>query len=162
MAMSVPAVGQPAPDFELESGDGKKIRLSDFRGKKVVLYFYPRDMTPGCTEQACAFRDAWEEFGRLNAVVLGISADPAESHAKFAAKYELPFPLLSDPDHKVCELYGVWKEKKMYGKTFMGIERSTFLIGEDGRLLRQWRGVQVKGHIGEVLTAVAEASGAGD
>ena len=159
--MTVPSVGRPAPDFELVSGDGKKIRLSDFRGKKVVLYFYPRDMTPGCTEQACAFRDAWEEFKRLNAVVLGVSADSAESHAKFAAKHDLPFPLLSDPDHKVCEMYGVWKEKSMYGKTFMGIERSTFLIGEDGTLLREWRGVQVKGHIEETLAAVAEASGGG-
>lgn len=149
--MSAVAIGQPAPDFELPDAEGRMVRLSDFRGRKVVLYFYPKDMTPGCTEEACAFRDAEAEFAKCNAVVLGVSADPVESHAKFAARHHLPFPLLSDPEHKVCERYGVWQEKKLYGKTFMGIVRSTFLIGEDGTLLKEWRGVRVKGHVGEVL-----------
>lgn len=149
--MSALAVGQPAPDFALPDAEGRLVWLSDFRGRKVVLYFYPKDMTPGCTEEACAFRDATEDFARLNAVILGVSADPVASHAKFAAKYGLPFLLLSDPDHKVCEMYGVWQEKKLYGKTFMGIVRSTFLIGEDGTLLQEWRGVRVKGHVGDVL-----------
>jgi peroxiredoxin Q/BCP len=157
--MSAVAVGQPAPDFALPDAEGRTVRLSDFRGRKVVLYFYPKDMTPGCTEEACAFRDAAEDFSQLNAVILGVSADPVASHAKFAAKYGLPFLLLSDTDHKVCEMYGVWQEKKLYGKTFMGIVRSTFLIGEDGTLLREWRGVRVKGHVEEVLASLKTSGG---
>ena len=122
----------PAPDFALSDKDGNTVRLSDFRGKKVILYFYPKDNTPGCTRQACAFGGAYEEFKELGAVVIGISKDSAESHRKFAEKYDLPFILLSDPEHKVIEDYGVWQEKKLYGKVSMGVVRSTYIIDEEG------------------------------
>lgn len=148
------ALGQEVPDFTLESGEGRTVSLQDYRGKKVVLYFYPKDMTPGCTQEACDFRDYNPGIEKNGAVILGISADDAKSHSRFADKHSLPFPLLSDPDHEVSELFGVWKLKKNFGKEYMGIERSTFLIDENGRLAREWRKVKVKGHAAEVLEAV--------
>jgi peroxiredoxin Q/BCP len=138
--------GSQAPDFTLPSDEGGDVTLSSLRGKKVVLYFYPKDDTPGCTIQACDFRDAAPSFQGVDAVVLGVSADPIESHRKFREKFDLNFPLLADEGHEVAEAYGVWKEKTMYGRTFMGIERSTFLIDEDGKVERVWRKVSPKGH----------------
>ena len=146
--------GSRAPDFTLASDQGGDVTLSVLRGNKVVLYFYPKDDTPGCTIQACDFRDAQPTFDGLDAVVLGVSADSVESHGKFREKFGLTFPLLADEDHAVCEAYGVWKEKSMYGRTFMGIERSTFLIDEDGVVIEAWRKVTPKGHadmLAEVL-----------
>ncbi len=153
--MEAVAVGRPVPDFTLPANTGEDISLSGLRGRKVVLYFYPGDMTPTCTEQSCAFRDFSGQFARYNAEVIGISPDDLKSHHKFAAKYELPFPLLADVGHRVCELFGVWKLKKMYGREYMGGgERSTFLIDEEGRLVKEWRKVRIKGHVAEVLEAV--------
>jgi peroxiredoxin Q/BCP len=152
MALSI---GAKAPDFTLPSADGD-IRLSDFRGKLVVLYFYPKDMTQTCTQQACGFRDAYSELTAHGAVVIGVSTDEVERHIRFRDKYGLPFLLLSDPDHEVCEKYGVWQQKKMYGREYMGIVRSTFLIDEEGRLIREWRNVRLKGHIDAVLQAIRE------
>ncbi|MBV6717143.1 thioredoxin-dependent thiol peroxidase [Paenibacillus chitinolyticus] len=148
--------GQQAPDFELPANNGQQVKLSDFKGKKVVLYFYPKDMTPACTTQACDFRDKHTEFESLNAAILGVSTDSLKRHEKFIDKYSLPFLLLADEDHAVAEIYGVWKEKSMYGKTFMGIERSTFLIDEEGILIKEWRKVKVKGHIEEALAYLKE------
>ena len=128
-------VGDMAPDFEAVTDEGKTIRLSDFRGKKVILYFYPKDNTSGCTKQAVGFRDHYDEIVANNAVVLGVSPDSVESHVKFKTKYDLPFHLLVDPDHKIAELYGVWGEKKMYGRTYYGIKRSHFVIDENGKLI---------------------------
>ncbi|RNC99131.1 thioredoxin-dependent thiol peroxidase [Lysinibacillus halotolerans] len=145
-----------APNFTLLNEKEEKVTLSDYRGKKVILYFYPKDMTPGCTTEACDFRDQHEAFSDLNAVILGISADDAKKHTKFIEKYGLPFSLLVDEDHEVCEKYGVWVLKKMYGKEFMGIERSTFLINEEGIVEKEWRKVKVKNHIEEVLTYLRE------
>src|SRR5215212_9557251 len=124
--------GKPAPDFELTSDTGERVKLSDLRGKPVVLYFYPRDDTPGCTRQACGIRDVYDQFRDRGAVVLGVSPDDEIAHAKFKEKYELPFTLLADPEHEVAEDYGVWVEKTNYGKTYMGVERSTFLIDSAG------------------------------
>ena len=138
--------GTLAPDFTLPSDDDGDVTLSDLRGKKVVLYFYPKDDTPGCTVQACDFRDAAPSFQGVDAVVLGVSADSVASHRKFRQKHRLNFPLLADERHEVAEAYGVWKEKSMYGRTFMGIERSTFLIDEEGKVERVWRKVSPKGH----------------
>ncbi|WP_458120183.1 thioredoxin-dependent thiol peroxidase [Paenibacillus sp. Z6-24] len=143
--------GQPVPDFTLEASEGREISLSGYRGKKVVLYFYPKDNTTGCTQQACDFRDSTAGYEQYGAVVLGISPDNVKSHDRFSAKYELPFPLLSDPDHAVAEAYGVWQLKKMYGKEYEGIVRSTFLIDEEGNLQREWRNVKVKGHVENVM-----------
>lgn len=148
------AVGQEVPDFQLDSGDGAKVKLSDYRGRKIVLYFYPKDMTPGCTQQACDFRDYTPRITEQGAVILGISADDVKSHGKFTTKHSLPFPLLSDTDHAVSEQFGVWKLKKNYGKEYMGIERSTFLIDEEGKLVKEWRKVKVNGHVAEVLEAL--------
>ena len=146
---------EPAPDFSLTSDSGAEIRLSDLRGKPVVLYFYPKDDTPGCTRQACGLRDAWDAFERTGATVLAVSPDSARSHAKFRDKYELPFTLLSDEDHSVAEEYGVWVEKKFAGKTYMGIERSTFVIDADGKVAKVMRRVKPDQHAHQVLEALA-------
>jgi len=146
-------VGSTAPDFTLPSDEGGHVKLADLRGKRVVLYFYPKDDTPGCTTQACDFRDALPTFEGVDAVVLGVSADSVESHRKFREKYELNFPLLADEAHEVADAYGVWKEKSMYGRKFMGIERSTFLIDEKGRVAGVWRKVKPAGHA-EMLAEV--------
>ena len=145
--------GKLAPAFSLTNDAGKKVSLKDFRGKRVILYFYPKDDTPGCTTQACAFRDAEADFSKADAVVLGVSKDDVKSHQKFKTKYKLNFPLLAD-DAGVTEAYGVWKEKNMYGRKYMGIERSTFLIGEDGKVRAEWRKVGVPGHADEVIKAL--------
>ncbi|PUA38355.1 thioredoxin-dependent thiol peroxidase [Paenibacillus elgii] len=149
--------GQPVPDFTLTAGSGETVTLSQFRGKHVVLYFYPKDMTPTCTEESCQFRDYNGQFKALHTEVIGISPDDLKSHVKFATKHELPFLLLSDPDHEVCELFGVWQLKKMYGREYMGVVRSTFVIDPKGKLVREWRGVRIKGHVEQVLEAVKEA-----
>jgi len=147
-------VGKKAPAFTLESSDGGKVKLSDFAGKPVVVYFYPRDNTPGCTVEAQDFRDAAPALKKLGAVVLGVSKDSIASHCKFRDKYELNFPLLSDPDGKVLEAYGAWGEKNMYGKKMMGIIRSTVLIGKDGKVAQHWPKVSVKGHASAVVEAI--------
>jgi len=144
-------VGATAPDFELETDTGERVRLSDFRGRPVVLFFYPKDDTPGCTLQACEIRDAWTEFEARGATVLGVSPDSATSHAAFREKYGLPFTLLADPDHTVAEQYGVWGERSMAGKTYMGIERSTFVIDADGNVTSVMRRVKPDAHADDVL-----------
>lgn len=149
-------VGQPVPDFSLPAASGETVKLSDFRGKYVVLYFYPKDMTPTCTTQACDFRDAYDEFTELDAVIIGISIDPVDRHQRFIDKYGLPFILLSDTDHQVAEQFDVWRLKKMYGREYMGIVRSTFIIGKNGELLREWRNVRVKNHVEDALTFIKE------
>jgi peroxiredoxin Q/BCP len=146
--------GQRAPDFELASDSGDRVRLSDLRGQPVVLYFYPKDDTPGCTKQACGIRDAWGEYRARGAVVLGVSPDDEASHVKFKQKYSLPFTLLADPDHAVAAEYGAWGEKKNYGKTYEGIIRSTFVIGADGTLVKALRNVKPDGHAERVLAAL--------
>ncbi|ANE45394.1 peroxiredoxin [Paenibacillus swuensis] len=146
--------GQPVPDFTLPSSTGADIKLSDYRGKHVVLYFYPKDNTPTCTQESCDFRDFNGQFRKHNTEVIGISPDDLKAHGKFIAKYDLPFPLLSDADHAVCELYGVWTLKKLYGREYMGVERSTFLIDAEGNLVKAWRKVKIKNHIADVLEAV--------
>ncbi len=146
--------GKPAPDFELTSESGERIRLSSLRGQPIVLYFYPKDDTPGCTAQACGIRDAWGEFERRGAVVLGVSRDDEASHLKFTEKYGLPFQLLADTDHSVADEYGVWVEKTNYGKTYMGIERSTFVIDADGNVARVMRRVKPDTHAHDVLAAL--------
>jgi thioredoxin-dependent peroxiredoxin len=147
--------GKPAPDFSLTSDSGAEIRLSALRGKPVVLYFYPKDDTPGCTRQACGLRDAWRELERTGATVLGVSRDSARSHARFREKYGLPFTLLSDEDHSVAEEYGVWVEKRFAGKKYMGIERSTFVIDPEGNVAKVLRRVKPGQHADQVLEAVA-------
>jgi len=147
--------GHEAPDFELTSEAGERVRLSQFRGKPVVLYFYPRDDTPGCTAQACGIRDSYGDFEQRGAVVLGVSPDEESSHVKFKQKYGLPFTLLADPEHEVAEQYGVWGERKYMGKTYMGVERSTFLIDEDGRIAKVMRRVKPDTHAELVLEALA-------
>jgi peroxiredoxin Q/BCP len=146
--------GTPAPDFELTSDSGESVRLRDLRGRPVVLYFYPRDDTPGCTAQACGIRDAWGDFEQRGAVVLGVSPDAESSHVKFKEKYGLPFTLLADPDHAVAEDYGVWVERTNYGKTYMGIERSTFVIDADGTVAKVMRRVKPDTHTAQVLDAL--------
>jgi thioredoxin-dependent peroxiredoxin len=149
-------IGQLASNFELPASNGETVKLSDFRGKNVVLYFYPKDMTPGCTTEACDFRDYHQKFADLNAVILGVSPDPMERHKKFIEKYDLPFLLLADEENKVAEMYGVWKLKKNFGKEYMGIERSTFVIDKEGKLVKEWRKVKVKGHVEEALEYIAK------
>ncbi|MNW51406.1 putative peroxiredoxin bcp [compost metagenome] len=150
-------LGQIVPDFTLPASGGEELSLSQFRGRKVVIYFYPKNMTPACTQEACDFRDYHGDFAKHGVAVLGISGDTAKSHDNFKEKKNLPFPLLSDIDHEVCRLFGVWQLKKLYGREYEGIVRSTFLIDEEGRLVREWRGVRVKNHVGQVLEAVKEA-----
>ena len=146
--------GKPAPDFELTSDGGEHVKLSDFRGKPVVLYFYPKDDTPGCTTQACGIRDVYADFRERGAVVLGVSPDDEGSHVKFKEKYSLPFTLLADPEHEVAEQYGVWKERNSYGKKSMGIERSTFVIDADGNVAKVMRRVKPDTHAGDVLATL--------
>ena len=143
--------GQNAPDFTLPLDGGKTLTLSALKGKKIVLYFYPKDDTPGCTKESCAFRDHLEEFGARNALVLGLSKDSVKKHDKFKQKYDLNFPLVSDEEGKACEAYGVWVEKSMYGRKYMGIERTTFLIDESGKISHIWHKVKVEGHVEDVL-----------
>jgi thioredoxin-dependent peroxiredoxin len=146
--------GTLAPDFELATDDGRRIRLSELRGRPVVLYFYPKDDTPGCATQACEFRDSYARFQERGAVVLGVSPDDEVSHARFKSKYSLPFALLADPEHRVADDYGVWGERKLYGKTYMGINRSTFVIDSEGRVVKAMHGVKPAGHAEDVLTAL--------
>ncbi|HWC06519.1 MAG TPA: thioredoxin-dependent thiol peroxidase, partial [Gemmatimonadota bacterium] len=149
--MAAPTAGEPAPDFELPSTGGRPVRLSDLRGRPVVLFFYPKDMTSGCTAEACAFQASLPDFSTVDAEILGISRDSLESHAQFREKEGLTYDLLSDVDGDVTERYGVWKEKNMYGKKQMGIERTTFVIGPDGRVAKVFPKVKVEGHADEVL-----------
>ncbi len=147
--------GTKAPDFTLPADDGTKVKLSTLRGQPVVLYFYPKDDTPGCTKEACSFRDRKADLTKLGAKVFGVSADSLESHGKFRDKFKLNFPLLADVDHKVAERYGAWREKNMYGKKSLGIQRSTFLIDRDGKIAKVWKSVKVDGHDQQVLDALA-------
>jgi thioredoxin-dependent peroxiredoxin len=144
----------PAPDFNLADENGKFHKLSDYKGKNVVLYFYPRDDTPGCTTEACNFRDGYGDYNKAGVVILGVSPDSSASHAKFKAKYNLPFTLLADLEHKVCELYGVWGKKKMAGREYDGVFRTTYLIGPDGKILKVFENVKPDGHSLEVLAAI--------
>jgi thioredoxin-dependent peroxiredoxin len=146
--------GKPAPDFTLLDQTGKKVTLSKLKGSPVVVYFYPKDDTPGCTKEACGFRDAFADYKKAGAVILGVSPDDSESHAKFAQKFDLPFTLLADQGNKVSEAYGVWKEKNMYGKKYMGVERTTFVIDRQGKVAKVFPKVKVDGHSAEVLEAI--------
>ncbi|HEX3274847.1 MAG TPA: peroxiredoxin [Gemmatimonadales bacterium] len=149
--------GSPAPAFTLTDGEGRPVSLTDFAGRQLVLYFYPKDDTPGCTKEACGFRDAWRELQDLGVAVLGVSADDAASHARFASKYRLPFPLLSDPDHRVMTAYGAYGEKTMYGVKKVGVIRSTVWIGPDGRLRHHWaRVANAERHPEQVLTTLRD------
>lgn len=154
--MSTPEVGSKAPAFKLPASTGTTISLKDYVGKHVVLYFYPRDDTPGCTTEACGFRDEIGNFESSDTAVLGVSADSVVSHQKFATKFSLPFPLLADEDHAIAEKYGVWVEKNMYGKKSMGIQRATFLIDKTGKIAAVWPKVKVDGHVAEVAAKLAE------
>ena len=149
------AEGQEAPDFELTTDTGETVKLSALRGKQVVLYFYPKDDTPGCTTQACGIRDAWGEFERAGAVVLGVSPDDERSHEKFRSKYDLPFTLLADTDHSVAEQYGVWGEKNYLGRNYFGVKRSTFVIAENGKIKKVFEKVKPATHADDVLAALA-------
>jgi peroxiredoxin Q/BCP len=151
----MPTIGKKAPAFSLESDTGETVSLKDFAGRHVVLYFYPKDDTSGCTTEACEFRDLFPRFDATKAVVLGVSPDPVKSHVKFKAKYQLPFTLLADTEHTVAEAYGVWKEKSMYGRKYMGVERTTFIIGPDGRLLHVFDKVKPAGHAQQVADTLA-------
>jgi peroxiredoxin Q/BCP len=151
------AEGEMAPDFELQTDTNESVRLSDFRGKPVVLYFYPKDNTPGCTKEACGIRDAWGEFERRGAVVLGVSADSVASHERFKAKHRLPFTLLADTEHEVAELYGAWQPKRFAGRSFLGIVRSTFLIDAEGRITKVWPKVDPAEHADWVLDQLESA-----
>jgi len=146
--------GKKAPAFNLKDQDGKTRRLADYAGRPVVLYFYPKDDTPGCTKEACAFRDNLPRFKPTKAAVLGVSVLDEASKARFASKYDLPFPLLADPDHSVAEKFGVWQKRSLYGRTYMGIARTTYLIGPDGKVAKRWDNVKVDGHAEAVLEAL--------
>jgi len=152
--MTLPAVGDKAPDISLPRDGGEMVTLSDFAGKKVVLYFYPKDDTPGCTKEAIGFTESVDAFAALDTVILGVSKDSIKKHDKFVAKHDLKIALLSDEEGDVCERYGTWVEKSMYGKTYMGIERATYLIDADGNIAQAWRKVRVPGHVDAVLEAV--------
>ena len=147
-------IGVKAPDFTLPANNGEEVSLSNYRGKKIVLYFYPKDMTPGCTTEACDFRDSYEKFINAGATILGISPDPIQKHQKFVEKYGLPFLLLSDETTEVAKLYDVWKLKKNFGKEYMGIERTTFLINEEGMIEKVWQKVRVKNHVEDVFSVL--------
>lgn len=149
-------IGDKAPDFTLQATTGEEVHLSDYQGKNVVLYFYPKDMTPGCTTEACDFRDQSEAFSDLNTVILGVSPDPVEKHQKFTDKYGLPFLLLADTEHEVAEKYEAWQLKKNFGKEYMGLVRSTYVIDKEGKIAKTWPKVKVKGHVEEALTFVKE------
>ncbi|MCR6097196.1 thioredoxin-dependent thiol peroxidase [Salipaludibacillus agaradhaerens] len=151
-------IGEKVPSRQLKSNSGQEVSLNDYRGKYVVLYFYPKDMTPGCTTEACDFRDNHDSFSDLDAVILGVSPDPVDRHEKFINKHDLPFELLADEDHQLAEDFGVWKLKKNFGKEYMGIERSTFVIDKEGNLIKEWRKVRVKGHVEEALNYLREVS----
>ncbi|MGM0966078.1 MAG: thioredoxin-dependent thiol peroxidase [Bacillota bacterium] len=144
-------VGQQVPEIELTGDNGEKVKLSDFKGKHIVLYFYPKDMTPGCTTEACDFRDRHQSFAELDAVIIGVSPDSQDKHQKFKEKHDLPFLLLVDDEQKLSEAFRVWKLKKNFGKEYMGVERSTFLINKEGTLVKEWRKVKVKDHVEEAL-----------
>jgi peroxiredoxin Q/BCP len=146
------SVGSKAPDFTLQTDDGHQFRLSDYLGKKVVVYFYPKDNTPGCTIEACDFRESLQQFNQLNCIVIGISRDSVATHAKFKEKYSLNFPLGADDEGAVCQLYGVWVEKSMFGKKYFGISRTTFLIDEQGIVMQVWPNVSVSTHVKDILT----------
>jgi peroxiredoxin Q/BCP len=148
--------GTKAPAFTLTADDGSKVKLADLKGSPVVIYFYPKDDTPGCTKEACAFRDRKAELTKLGAKIFGVSPDDVESHVKFRDKFELNFPLLADHNHELAEEYGAWREKNMYGKVSMGVQRSTFLIDADGKVAKVWKRVQVDGHDQEVIDALKE------
>ena len=154
--MATLAIGQPAPEFALPNDNGDAVSLQAYKGRNVVLYFYPRDDTPGCTKEAIGFTEMQHAFDAANTVVLGVSKDTVAKHKKFRAKYELGVALLSDADGHTCEDYGVWVEKSMYGRTYMGIERATFLIAADGKITQIWRKVKVPGHVDAVLAATQE------
>ena len=154
--MAVIEPGRKAPAFSLKDQAGQTHKLSDYAGQPLILYFYPKDDTPGCTKEACAFQDNLPKFGKSKAAILGVSVLDEESKAKFAAKYSLTFPLLADPDHEVIDEYGAWQEKSMYGKKYMGVARITYLIGPDGKVVKRWDGVKVDGHAEEVLAEVAK------
>ncbi|QRK09853.1 thioredoxin-dependent thiol peroxidase [Archangium violaceum] len=158
--MPIPRTGNPAPDFQLQDQNGNDVKLSQLRGKNVVLYFYPKDDTPGCTREACDFRDEHSALQEAGAVVLGVSPDDTRSHQKFATKFSLPFPLLADTGHQVAESYGVWGEKSLYGRTFMGITRATFLIDTEGKVARVWPKVKVQGHVQDILQTLKGGAGA--
>jgi thioredoxin-dependent peroxiredoxin len=160
MSEQSPQAGDTAPDFTLPTWPEGELSLSGLRGKWIVLYFYPKDNTPGCTTESCAFRDASGNFDNAGAVILGISRDSVKSHANFAAKFDLPFRLVSDPDEIACKAFDVIRMKNMYGKQVMGVERSTFLIDPEGRIAHAWRKVKVDGHVGEVLTTLNRLRGA--
>jgi len=147
-------VGDIAPDFTLPTNGGDTLTLSNFKGQKVILYFYPKDNTPGCTQESCDFRDGAEKFSALNAQIIGVSKCSVKKHDNFVEKYNLNFPLISDENDTLCETYGTWVEKNMYGKKYMGIERSTFLIDEQGKILQIWRNVKVKGHAESVKSEI--------
>lgn len=149
-------IGKQAPTFKLPNQNGDMVSIADFKGKNVILYFYPKDMTPGCTTEACDFRDQYSNFSSLETVILGISPDPAARHQTFIEKHTLPFTLLADEEQEVASLYGVWTLKKNFGKEYMGIERSTFLINKEGIIVKEWKKVRVKGHVEETLQAVKE------
>jgi peroxiredoxin Q/BCP len=146
--------GDKAPSFNLETDQGEKVSLKDFSGQTVVLYFYPKDLTPGCTQEACDFTASTPKFKKNGTVILGVSKDSTATHQKFKKKHKLSFPLLSDPDGKACEAYGVWKEKSLYGRKYMGIERTTFVISPTGRIQKIYSKVKVKGHVDQVLKAI--------
>lgn len=151
-------VGDKAPDFNLPGDGGSTLKLSDYKGQKLVLYFYPKDDTPGCTKEACGFNENLKAFQKLDCAIIGVSKDSVKKHDKFREKYGLTFPLASDEDGAVCEKYGTWIEKSMYGRKYMGIDRATFLIDENGKIAALWRKVSVTGHIEDVMKAVKEAN----
>jgi len=154
----IPSEGEQAPRFTLPSHEGTPVSLHDFRGQKVILYFYPKDDTPGCTKEACQFQERFPRFEELGAVILGVSPDSVDSHRKFREKYDLEFTLLADEEHEVAEEYGIWKEKSMFGNKFWGVVRTTFLIDEDGRIERVWTRVKADGHAEEVAEAIPTRS----